>query len=502
MTNADAARPADSVPHQRVPTLDALFRFNAARHPNEIALTATAGDGDGGEAQSYTYSHADRVIGRIARRLREEIGLPTDSVVCIQLPNRVEAIFAALAVTRAGLIPAFLPLLWRRAECVAALTRAHAKAIITCDRAAGFNHAQLAMDVAAEVFPIRAVMAFGAALPDGVIALDDTLTRGTNIELDLVTGDAPPDEASSLAAITFDVALDGPRPVERDPIQLMASGLLICDRAAIDRQAAIVSTIPAATYAGLACVLMPWLVTAGRLICHETFAPDALSAGLQDEGSGAVLVVPQSIALRMQDADPAIYAGFDAIIAIHRAPERLATSPAWNLERPGLVDVAAFGEIAMLAARRNLGSRAAPWPLGPVRIASGAGTKEIASVALLPSGTLGIQGLLTVPPRRQANDSAPDHTDTGYGCARYADGTALTVNAAPAGFANVGGYRFATGDLQAALRSIDSGGLIAALPNALSGHRLAGHARKLDEVRETLDELGLNPLVSGAFRRP
>ena len=81
-----------------------------------------------------------------------------------------------LGVLRAGMIAAPLPLLWRRADMVAALARVGAKALITCRRAGGFEHCQLAMRVAAEVFSIRYVCGFGVNLPDGVVPFDDLFT--------------------------------------------------------------------------------------------------------------------------------------------------------------------------------------------------------------------------------------------------------------------------------------------------------------------------------------
>ena len=57
---------------------------------------------------------------RSPARLRR-MGLPTDAIVGIQLPNTVESVLDLLGVLRAGLIAAPLPLLWRRADAVAAL---------------------------------------------------------------------------------------------------------------------------------------------------------------------------------------------------------------------------------------------------------------------------------------------------------------------------------------------------------------------------------------------
>ena len=44
------------------------------------------------------------------------------------------------------------------------------------------------------------------------------------------------------------------------------------------------------------------------------------------------------------------------------------------------------------------------------------------------------------------------------------------------------------------------GALLTALPDRLSGHRLAGRAQDNARAREALNELGLNPLMVEAFR--
>ncbi|MGC1776596.1 MAG: AMP-binding protein, partial [Xanthobacteraceae bacterium] len=130
MILGDSSRAATgpSPGHGRI-TLDDLFRRAAARRPGAIALA------DPPNRQAFTdgqplrlsFAEADRMVSAIAGRLRR-IGLPTDAVVGIQLPNIVEHVLALLGVLRAGLIAAPLPLLWRRAEAVTALARVGARA--------------------------------------------------------------------------------------------------------------------------------------------------------------------------------------------------------------------------------------------------------------------------------------------------------------------------------------------------------------------------------------
>ena len=105
-------------------TLDELLRRAAQRRPDAIALIDPPNREsftDGGP-RSLTYAQADRMVSAIAGRLRR-MGLYTDAVVAIQMANTVEGVLALLGVLRAGLIAMPLPLLWRRAECVAALSR-------------------------------------------------------------------------------------------------------------------------------------------------------------------------------------------------------------------------------------------------------------------------------------------------------------------------------------------------------------------------------------------
>jgi hypothetical protein len=76
----------------------------------------------------------------------------------------------------------------------------------------------------------------------------------------------------------------------------------------------------------------------------------------------------------------------------------------------------------------------------------------------------------------------------------------VTVTAPPSGLIAVGGYRFAIRDAQHLVRGIDANAVLAALPHALAGHRLAGQATNAVTMRDMLDAMGINPLLTAAFR--
>jgi hypothetical protein len=110
------------------------------------------------------------------------------------------------------------------------------------------------------------------------------------------------------------------------------------------------------------------------------------------------------------------------------------------------------------------------------------------------------------PPGAERSDGPrfrPDangFVDTGYPCRLNRDTRTVTVTGPPPGVVRVGGYRFMLGDLQDLVERADGSGGLAALPDGLAGHRLAGFAANPDQVRAELIASGVNPLVADAFR--
>ena len=102
------------------------------------------------------------------------------------------------------------------------------------------------------------------------------------------------------------------------------------------------------------------------------------------------------------------------------------------------------------------------------------------------------ESLVAQPPR--------DHVDTEYAARLDRSTGAICITAPPSGIMAVGGYRFLSQDLQEWSRRLGQGALLTALPDRLSGHRLAGRAQDNARAREALVELGLNPLMVEAFR--
>jgi hypothetical protein len=488
------------------PTLNALFQRILARKPDAIALVDPLNKPKitGQPPRRLTYAQADRAISALAAHFIEA-GLPTHSVIAVQLPNTIEFMLTVLAAHRAGLVVALFPQLWRQAELVAALNRTSARAIVTMSKIDGVNHADFAMNAAAEAFSIRHVCGFGADLPEGMASLDQALVR-------------PPEAARSIvqdgrkaAIISFDMTADGFRAVPRTHLSVIAGGLALSLESDVPQGTTLMSAFAPSSFAGLTCSLAIWLLSGGSLVLHHPFDDDVLAQQIC-EHSCDTLVAPAPLALRLDELDLASrLPSLRNVIGMWRAPEQVVSSANWTAQEVSLTDAYLFGEAGLFGARRPAEDGAPapikPGPHGAPRELPG--SSIAGEILLTPKGTLGLRGPMVAiaayapppPPSGSLIPQAPrDYVDTEY-AARFDRGTGeIFITAPPSGIMAVGGYRFLSSDLQEWGRRLGQGALLTALPDRLSGHRLAGRAQDNARAREALSELGLNPLMVEAFR--
>lgn len=457
----------------------------------------------GHEPRRMTYAEADTAIEALSAHF-VEAGLPANSVIAIQLPNTVECVLTVLAAHRAGLVVAVLPLLWRHAELTAALNRTAARAIVTMSKVDGVSYADLAMHAAAEAFSIRYVCGFGGDLPEGMASLDDVLARPAG------TTRAVIQDGRKAAMISFDVTAEGFRPVPRPHFSLIAGGLAMSLEADIKQGATVMAAFTPMSFAGLASSLAVWLLCGGTLALHHPFENDVLERQINAHEC-EVLIAPAQLALRLGDSDlTARMPSLRNVVGLWRAPEQVATSEAWTAPHAPLTDVYLFGEAGLFGARRGedgMPVPVMPGPHGAPREQSG--SSIAGEILLTPKGTLGLRGAMVpiaayAPPQPVGDtliaQPPRDYVDTGYAARLDRPSGAICITAPPSGIMAVGGYRFLSNDLQEWARRLGQGALLTALPDRLSGHRLAGRAQDNARAREALSELGLNPLMVEAFR--
>jgi hypothetical protein len=484
-----------------IPTLDGLFRRTLAQRPDALALIDPPNKAQicGTAPHRLTYADADRMIGALAAHFAEA-RLPPGSVIALQLPNTVEFMLTVLAASRAGLVAALIPQLWRQADLAAALNQVSARAFVTCSEIDGVNHADIAMNAAVETFSIRHVCGFGPNLPDGMVSLDDvlTLTPGAIAE----TGR----DAHSAAIITFDVVSEGLRAVPRTHLNTIAGGLVVFLESRLPQDATIIAALVPSSFGTLTASLVTWLLTGGVLALHHPFAPGVLTRQMADLFCDA-LIAPAPLALQLSESrEFDRLPGLRHVIGLWRAPEQMATSRTWREPSASFTDVALLGEVGLLAGRRN--GDGAPATLLSHAASGNGSPDQIEDVMLTAHGTLALRGAMVpraafgapLPPDPAVEGHAGDYVDTGYAARHLLDRNGICITAPPAGLVSVGGYRFVTGTLQDWAARLPAGTTLTPLPDQLLGHRLAGQAVDSARTREVLLELGLNPLLAEAFR--
>ena len=492
-------------------TLDDIFRRAVTRRPDAIALADPPNRESftEGPPRSINYAQADLIVDAIAVRLRR-LGLATDAVVAVQLPNTIESALTILGILRAGMIAAPLPLLWRRADCITTLTRIGARAIVTTSRVNGFDHSDLAMQVAAEIFPVRYICGFGHTLPDGVIPFDDLMYGGTPDPLEPVVREYNP--AAHTAIVTWDTTAAGPIAVARNHNELIAAGLGVMLEGRIQQDCTILFAGAISSLSGIGTGLMSWLLSGGTLSLHQPFDGETFAQQCRGDCCDTV-VLPGALAHRLLEAGLLSHPELQNVLAVWRAPERFETSNPWRHPLIEMTDVLAFGEVGLIPLRRGIGGQPAPIPEGDVTVPRGnANASLVCETARSDVGTLALRGPMVpqhaFPPG--ANRGVAPHfktalsgfVDTGYPCRTEHDPPLVFVTGPPPHLVSVGGYRFVLHELQDLVGKVRTDATLAALPDRFGGHRLAGSTGDNAALRAALAELGINPLVAAAFRDP
>ena len=270
------------------------------------------------------------------------------------------------------------------------------------------------------------------------------------------------------------------------------------------------SAFAPSSFAGVTSSLLVWLLSGGRLALHHPFDDDVLERQINDDGCDT-LIAPAPMALRLAEMDaPSRLPSLRNVIALWRTPEQVASSAPWPLEQIGFTDVYLFGEVGLFGASRAADGAPAPIMPGPHGAPRDVpGTSVAGETLLTPRGTLALRGpMVTVaayasapPPSDSLLPPPPrDYVDTGYSARLDRSTGAICITSPPSGIVAVGGYRFLSHDLQEWAKRLGQGALLTALPDRLSGYRLAGRAQDNARGREALNELGLNPLMVEAFR--
>src|SRR5262249_27427716 len=145
--------------------------------------------------------------------------------------------------------------------------------------------------------------------------------------------------------------------------------------------------------------------------------------------------------------------GLNSIIAMWAAPDRLARAQALRATGTDVIDIQAFGEVGLVAARRGAEGAPGAVPFGPIAAPRGTkGAVLVGEIRPTKTGTIAMRGPMvprfSFPPGveqtglPQFKVAAGGFVDTGFACWSDKNNSApLVVTAPPPGMVSVGGYR-------------------------------------------------------------
>ena len=343
-------------------TLDQVLEKNAATKPDKLAVAdfSDRADWTSGRPRQLTYAQLDRKVEMLAAFFAG-LGLTPDSVIGLQMPATTDAVVVFFAALRAGLVVAPMPLAWREAETIDALTRIGAKAIVTVAHVSGDLSGERLRGIAGELFHIRFVFAAGGEVPDGLIDLDRVFEEGETL------GSAPNiirkgNAADHAATIAWNVPATGgiPQPLAKSHNHWIATGLMTLLEARVDQSTVMICPFALSSLMAMGGGLTPWLLACGTLVLGLPTSVEAI-ADTAVEYQATHVLVPQRFARRlaerldMRRKEPML------IIAGADRPVDTTMPRGFNI-----VDLTSIGEIALVARKRIDHSTRQALPIGVV----------------------------------------------------------------------------------------------------------------------------------------
>ncbi len=252
-------------------TFDTLFRANVERHPQAIAVVDPLNRAEitDGEPKRVTYVELETMVNRLASTLLSQ-GLRQDDIIGVQLPNIVELVAVYLAAARLGLIVTPFPVQYREFELEQMLSFVEAKAFLTAGRIGPQQHAAMLVGLNPKLPNLEKILAFGDNLPEGVIGLNELLAQ----EADPTLLDAYLKEISPTANDVFTICWTSgtegrPKGVPRTANEWLISAYGTVDGAELVEGCVMLNPFPMVNMAGIGGMLIPWLLTGGKLVQHH-----------------------------------------------------------------------------------------------------------------------------------------------------------------------------------------------------------------------------------------
>lgn len=257
--------------------------------PNRAELVA-------GKPERLTYGELGAMVDRLANAWVSR-GVGKDDIVLVQLPNVVELVIVYLAAARIGAIVTPVPVQYRTHELkqVAALTEP--KVYVTASHFGGFAMLDMALGLREHIPSLVCVMSIGTDAPAhanaDVLDLTSILLGGGD------TG-ALADYLKTLSVSANDIFTicwtsgteADPKGVPRSHNHWIWIAYGSIDGCQIGENYTLLNPFPMVNMAGIGGMLVPWLLTGGKLLMHHPMNLSVFMAQISSEKVDYTVVPP------------------------------------------------------------------------------------------------------------------------------------------------------------------------------------------------------------------
>ncbi|GAB6899195.1 (2,3-dihydroxybenzoyl)adenylate synthase [Kineosporia succinea] len=258
----------------------------AARpRPGQVCLV----DGDVRITYGELMARADGLAERLAGR-----GMRPGDRVVVQMPNCWEFVVVTVACLRLGLIPVWSLMQFRRSELAGVVDRAQARALVVMDHHHGFDHEQLAHEVAAGSGTLEHVLVAGTPSRPASLDLRSLLGPAADPAAAAARLDAQDPGGSSVATLLLSGGTTGvPKLIARtndDLGYMMREALRVCG---FGPDTVLLCLLPVAHgFTNLGPGLLGTLIAGGRVVMARSPSPELVFGLIERERVTAAAAVP------------------------------------------------------------------------------------------------------------------------------------------------------------------------------------------------------------------
>ncbi|MFD6161382.1 class I adenylate-forming enzyme family protein [Nocardia sp. NPDC060256] len=248
-------------------TLPELFQRRIDMAPDAPAVTDPANLTalTGAQPRTLSWRELDEHTIDLAAVLYRN-GIRQGDTVAVLLPNSIALTATYFALWRLGAVATPMPASYRRHELSGIVAAAAATAIITAGELSRRELAREALEVAGDA---RTVFAFGPAVPDNAITLDQPVDTADRERLRFYVRGLTVSVNDRVTICWTSGTEAAPKGIPRCHGDWLAMAWGVQDGLHLTPESVLLNPFPMVNMAGFAASFLPWLITGGHLVQHQ-----------------------------------------------------------------------------------------------------------------------------------------------------------------------------------------------------------------------------------------